>query len=369
MSGRRPVRAAVLVAPGELRLEEVGLDAPEPAEVRVRLTSVGLCHSDLHYVDGTHATDLPEILGHEATGVVEEVGSLVTTAAVGQRVVTSLTPSCGRCRYCVIGRVTLCSARMTMRERPRPKVVDAAGRPIGTMGGVGAFAEEIVVHQNAVTPVPDAVPSDVAALFGCAVLTGVGAVTRAASVPVGASVAVVGCGGIGLSAVMGAVLAGASRIVAVDLSADKLAAATRFGATDTHLAGEDAELVERVREATDGGVDFSFEAVGRASTVELAYALLAPGGTCTVLGMVPDSTPIHVNGSSLFFEERRLQGAFIGSSRFTVDVPQLATLYLRGRLPLDDLITHRVTLATLDAGLELLTSGRALRVVADLTSR
>lgn len=289
---RTPARAAVLRSVGSLWLEVVHVDEPGPREVRVRVTDVGLCHSDLHYLDGTHQTQLPEVLGHEAAGVVEAVGDQVEAVQVGDHVVTSLTMFCGRCRYCVTGRMSLCAQRARLRERPRPAVVGTDGAAIGTMGGIGAFAELVVVHENAVAPVPDTVPLQVAALFGCAVLTGIGAVTRAATVPVGATVAVVGCGGIGLAAILGAVLSGASRIVAVDRSPAKLDAAADFGATDLVLAGDRTQ--ERVREALPDGVDFSFEAVGRAETAELAFGLLSPGGTCTVLGMVPDGTPIRI---------------------------------------------------------------------------
>ncbi len=226
---------------------------------------------------------------------------------------------CGRCRYCTSGRMSLCSERASLRSRPEPAVVDERGVAVGTMGGIGAFSELVVLHQNAVTTVPAGIPLRVASLFGCAVLTGVGAVTRAARVPVGATVAIVGCGGIGLAAVQGAVLAGASRVVVVDIAETKLAAARSLGATDTVLSGPhgdvpDARAVaDAVRTLVPGGVDFSFEAVGTSATAELAFDLLAPGGSCTVLGMVPDDTPIRVPGSALYFEDRRLQVAFIGA--------------------------------------------------------
>ena len=201
---RDAVRAAVLNRPRTLDLETLWVDRPGPREVRVRPANVGLCHSDLHYIDGTHTTDLPEVLGHEAAGVVESVGELVTSVEVGDHVVTSLTMFCGRCRYCTSGRMSLCSERANLRRRPRPALVTGEGDPVGVMGGIGAFAELTVVHENAVTTIPRDLPFRVGSLFGCAVLTGVGAVTRAARVPVGATVAVVGCGGIGLAAVQGA---------------------------------------------------------------------------------------------------------------------------------------------------------------------
>src|SRR3954452_24578091 len=361
ISERRPVRAAVLNDSGHLDLETVWVDSPGPREVRIRPLFVGLCHSDLHYIDGTHSTDLPEVLGHEAAGVVEEVGGQVTAVRVGDHVVTSLTMFCGRCRNCVMGRPSLCSNRAALRERPRPSLVNSEGNPVGVMGGIGAFAELAVMHENAVTTVPPSLPMPVASLFGCAVLTGVGAVTRAARVPVGATVAVIGCGGIGLAAVQGAVLAGASRIVAVDRSSTKLDAARLFGATDTVLSDE--RVHQRVEELLPDGLDFTFEAVGRAETAELAFALLSPGGTCTVLGMVPDATPIRVLPSALYFHEKRLQGAFIGSSRFTADISELAALFDQGRLPVVKMITHTFNLDDINAAFTTLASGEALRVV------
>jgi S-(hydroxymethyl)glutathione dehydrogenase/alcohol dehydrogenase len=326
--------------------------------------NVGLCHSDLHYIDGTHTTDLPEVLGHEAAGVVESVGELVTSVKVGDHVVTSLTMSCGRCRYCTSGRMSLCSERAGLRRRPRPALATRDGTPVGVMGGIGAFAELTVVHENAVTRIPRDLPMRIGSLFGCAVLTGVGAVTRAARVPVGATVAVVGCGGIGLAVIQGALVSGASRIVAIDRSPAKLDAARDFGATD--VLASDEGTAGRLQELVPGGVDFSFEAVGRAETAELAFSMLAPGGTCTVLGMVPDETPIRIPASSLYFDERRLQGAFIGSSRFTTDVPDLIALYAQGRLRLDAIVSHTFGLDQINEGFEVLAGGEALRVVLEM---
>ncbi len=361
---RRPARAVVLTRPGTLETAEVLVDAPGPEEVRVRPLHVGVCHSDLHYVDGTHTTDLPEVLGHEAAGVVEAVGERVTGVAVGDHVVTSLTMFCGRCRYCVTGRMSLCARRAELRRRPRPALVTPDGTAVGTMGGIGAFAELLLVHENGVATVPKELPLDVASLFGCAVLTGTGAVVHAARVAVGDHVAVVGCGGIGMAAIQGARLAGATRIVAVDTSPAKLELAERFGATD--VVPGDGDVADRVRRLLPDGVDHALEAVGRRETVELAWSLLAPGGVCTVLGMVPDDTPIRVPASTLYFGERRLQGAFIGSSRFPVDIPRLTEAYLQGRLALAEMITHRFPLDDLADAFDALAAGRVLRAVVDV---
>jgi len=278
--------------------------------------------------------------------------------------VTSLTMFCGHCRYCVDGRLSLCRNRAALRARPEPSLLNADGVGVGVMGGIGAFAELLVAHESAVVRLPEAVPMDAACLLGCAVLTGVCAVTRAARVPAGATVAVVGCGGVGIAAVQGARLVGASRIIAVDTSPARLKTAVRFGATEGVLS--DQSVVDEVRRIVPDGVDFSFEAVGRRETAELAFAMLAPGGTCTVLGMVPDDTPLRIPASSLYFAERRLQGAFIGSSRFVTDIPEFAALYEQGRLMLDEMITHRVPLAAINEGFEVLSAGGALRVVMDM---
>jgi S-(hydroxymethyl)glutathione dehydrogenase / alcohol dehydrogenase len=361
---RTAVSAAVLNTVGQpLDFETLQVDQPAPDEVRVRPLHVGLCHSDLHYIDGTHHTRLPEVLGHEAAGVVEAVGANVTTVSVGDRVVTSMTMFCGSCSYCIRGRLTLCSQRDRLRARAEPALLNSAGVPVGAMAGIGAFCELMVIHRNGVVAVPDSIPLHVAALFGCAVLTGVGAVTRGAQVPVGATVAVIGCGGIGLAAIQGAQLAGASRIIAVDTSTEKLDAARRFGATDVVTVSTTTR--EDFLKLVPAGVDFSFEAVGRQETAELAFAVLAPGGTCTVLGMVPDETPIRIPASALYFEEKRLMGAFIGSSRPS-DVAQLSDLYGQGRLMLDEMITHRISFAEINEGFALLQSGQALRVVMDM---
>lgn len=364
LADRRPITAFVLDRVGEMVPRTVLIDAPGPGEVLVRTRAVGVCHSDLHYVDGTHTTDLPEILGHEAAGIVEAVGPGVLDVELGDHVVTSLTMFCGRCDQCVSGRISLCNKRAQLRRRSRPSVIDQAGEPIGVMGGVGAFAEAMLVRETGVVRVDPQVPFEIAALLGCAVLTGVGAVTRSARTRVGDDVLVLGCGGIGLAAVMGARMAGARRIVAVDLSPAKLAAAQRFGATETVRSGDGAR--DRLRAIHPDGFDHAFEAVGRAELVELAMDVLRPGGRCTVLGMVPDSTPPRIRPSDLYFHEKVLTGAFIGSTRFTVDVPDLIDLYLQGRLPLDDLVTHRYRFSELNEAIATMTRGEALRVVVTI---
>ncbi|MBD9725317.1 Zn-dependent alcohol dehydrogenase [Streptomyces caniscabiei] len=361
------VDAAVLnAAPGRLEIEKLRLDAPGPDEVLVRVVSAGLCHSDLHEIDGTFASEPPIVLGHEASGVVEAAGADVVGLRVGDHVVTCLSVFCGRCRYCTGGRLTLCENRSRLsHQRPGPRLVNAAGRPVRPTAGIGAFAQAMVVHQNALVRIPSDMPMAPASILGCAVTTGLGAVFRGARVEPGSSVVVIGTGGIGTAAVQGARIAGATQIIAVDLIPEKLKAAERFGATHALHAGE-SDPVEAVRDITGGGADFAFEAVGRSTTVEQAFAMLRPGGLATVVGMVPEHTPIRVSGPELFLQEKRLQGSFMGSNQFKTDIPRYVDLYLQGRLLLDDMVSDHVTLAGINEGFELLAQGRATRVVADI---
>ncbi|MEU6998796.1 Zn-dependent alcohol dehydrogenase [Nonomuraea sp. NPDC046570] len=359
------MRAAVLnTAPGQLEFEELDMDAPGPREVLVRTAAVGLCQSDLHYIDAHWSTALPEVLGHEAAGVVEAVGSEVTATAPGDHVVTCMTAFCGRCRYCVDGRLTLCVNHSRLRTRPRPALLNRHGAAVGRMGGIGGFAEQMLVHENSVVPIDRDLPLDRASLLGCAMITGVGAVWRSARVEPGASVAVIGCGGVGLSVVQGARLAGAARIIAVDVDEHSLAQARLLGATATvNATAEDA--VDAVRRLSSGGVDYAFEAIGRPATVEQAFAMLAPGGVATVLGMVPDDQPLRITASELFFHEKKLQGSLLGSNQFPTDIPRLAELYVQGRLELDGMISRRVGFDDIDAGLAALRAGGVNRVVVE----
>jgi len=361
------INAAVLnIAPGLLEIERLTLDEPGPDEVLVRVVNAGLCHSDLHEINGTFETDPPIVLGHEASGVVEAVGANVTGLRIGDQVVTCLSVFCGRCGFCTNGQLTLCENRGRLsHDRPRPRLVNATGRPVRPTAGIGAFAEAMVVHQNALVAIPREMPLDIASILGCAITTGLGAVFRSARVRPGSSVVVIGTGGIGVAAIQGAKIAGAAQVVAVDVVPDKLIAAGRFGATHVVNARE-TNPVEAVRELTRGGADYTFEAVGSSRTAEQAFAMLRSGGLATVVGMVPDTTPIAIKGSELFLQEKRLQGSFMGSNQFKVDVPRYIDLYLQGRLLLDEMVSEHVTLDRLNEGFHSLGSGSATRVVADI---
>ncbi|PRY08826.1 Zn-dependent alcohol dehydrogenase [Kineococcus rhizosphaerae] len=360
------MRAAVLVEPGRLDLQDVVLDEPGPREVEIRTAAVGLCHSDLHYIDGTFSTSLPEILGHEAAGVVTRVGSEVESVRIGDHVVTCLTIFCGHCRYCTDGHLSICANRSALRKRPRPVATTPDGTAIGTMSGIGGFAERMVVHENGVVAVPAGVPLDRACLVGCSVLTGVGATTRSVRIPLGADVLVVGCGGVGMAAVQGARLGGAGRVIAVDISPAKLDAAKEFGATHVINAAHQ-DVLQAVRELTGAGVDFAFEAIGRRETVEQAVACLGPGGTATVLGMIPDDQPVRIPATDLLFNEKKLQGSFIGSNQFRTDVPRLLELYAQGRLKLDEMISMRLPMDHINEGFDALRRGEVTRAVVEVS--
>ncbi|NEW77368.1 Zn-dependent alcohol dehydrogenase [Streptomyces rhizosphaericus] len=361
------IAAAVLnKAPGRLDLARLVLDAPGPHEVRIRVAYAGLCHSDLHEIDGTFDTTVPIVLGHEASGVVEAVGNEVTDVSPGDVVVTCPSASCGVCAYCMVGRQTLCVRREALtQQRPSARLTTLDGQPVRASAGVGAFAEKIVVHRSMVVAIAQGVPLDVASVLGCAVTTGMGAVLRSAGVRACQTVAVIGLGGVGMAAVLAARLSGARRIIGIDVQDAKLGKAKSLGATDiVNARAEDP--VATVRELTGGGVDHAFEAVGAGKTVGQAFAMLRPGGAATVMGMVPDAQAIPLTGAELFAQEKQLRGSFMGSNHFKIDVPQYLELRAQGRLPLDELVTDRVKFEDINDGFELLASGTATRVVAQV---
>jgi S-(hydroxymethyl)glutathione dehydrogenase / alcohol dehydrogenase len=364
------IRAAVLRSvPGKLSVEDVELAPPLADEVLVRTAAAGLCHSDLHLMGGAQACPTPAVLGHEAAGVVEAVGAAVTGVSPGDHVVACLSAFCGACEFCLSGRPSLCD-RHAVSQRPPgadPRLRDGDG-PLFPFAGLASFAERMVVHHRACVKIPAEVPLDRAALLGCAVTTGLGAVFRTARVEPGMTVAVVGCGGVGLNCVQGAAIAGAGRIIAVDREPAKLEAAVEFGATDT-VQGADPgaddtvdDTVDRVRRLSGGGVHHAFEAVGLKATAEQAFAMLRRGGTATVVGLIPLGQAVEVPGRELF-AEKRLQGSHMGSNRFRIDIPRYVDLYLRGRLKLDELISRRMTLDEVNDGFDAMRTGAVRRSV------
>ena len=355
------MKAYVLrTAPGELLLEEVDTGEVGPHDVRIRTAAAGLCHSDVHAIDGDLPALLPTVMGHEAAGEVIEIGTDVTEVQVGDHVVACLSSFCGRCSACVAGRPFLCRAVPTRRAL-QPSYT-SAGDAVSQYQNIGGFAEEMVLHQRSVVRVPAELPFPAAAVLGCAVVTGVGAVCNTAGVPLGATVAVIGCGGVGLNCVQGAVLAGAARIVAVDLDPAMLELAERFGATDL-LNGSDPEVAWRIRKMTGGGVDFSFEAVGSPVTASVAIEALRVGGTATIAGLAPPTQDLIVALQDLVTRGKRIQGSVMGSTRFRLDIPSYAALYLSGRLKLDELITARLTMDEIPTAMANLRSGGSARSV------
>ncbi len=285
--GNETMKAAVLHEINKpLEIEEVQHGDPGPREVLVRTVAAGVCHSDLHFQNGSYPYPLPSVLGHESAGVVEAVGSMVDYVKPGDHVITCLSAFCGHCEHCLTGHMSLCQEPELQRRADEPPRLTVGDSEVHQFLNLSSFAEYMLVHEHALTKVREDMPLDRAALIGCGVTTGVGAVIHTAAVEPGATVAVIGCGGVGLSCINGAAIAGASRIIAVDMVPSKLDLALKFGATDVVNAG-DGDPVEAVRELTDGGVHYSFEAIGLKATTEQSFKMLRRGGTATVIGMIP----------------------------------------------------------------------------------
>jgi len=328
-----------------LVIEDVEIAKPGPDEVLIRTVASGVCHSDLHFVDGYYPCTLPAILGHESAGVVEQVGSNVSYVKPGDHVVTILSPFCGECEYCLSGRMSLCvqvNPNYARRKDGEPPRLSVGSVPVFQFGGLSSYAEQMLVHQRAIAKIRNDMPLDVAALVGCAVVTGLGSVFQTARIEPGSTVAVFGCGGIGLMCINAAYIAGAARIIAIDMEGAKLNLAKGFGATDV-INAKDGDVVKKLQEMTGGGVHYSFEAIGLKSTAEQAFKSLRHGGTATIIGMIPVGTNIEIHGPELL-RERKLQGAFMGSNRFRIDMPRFIEYYMQGRLKLDELISDRIGL-------------------------
>ena len=350
-----------------LRVEEVTLDPPGPGEVRVRLAASGVCHSDLSAVSGLLPVKLPAVLGHEGAGTVEEVGPGVAGLAPGHRVVLSWVTPCGACFYCRIARPNLCELGERINRIHRmpdgTTRLRLGGTELQAISALGTLAECAVVPAPAAVRLDDDVPLDKAALFGCAVMTGVGAVINTARVRPGSQVAVFGAGGVGLNAIQGAVLAGAERIVAVDNNAAKLALAEAFGATHVIDASRQ-DALGTLRELTSGrGVDYAFEAIGRKDTIELAYAATRRGGTCVVIGLGSRDESVSLNAFHLPIQEKRLLGCWYGSADVHRDFPRLIALWRAGRLKLDALVTRTYRLDEVNDAFAGLADGRNARGV------
>lgn len=344
-----------------LEIEDIQHGDPAPREVLIRTVAAGVCHSDLHFQDGSYPYPLPAVLGHESAGVVEAVGSHVAYVQPGDHVITCLSAFCGHCEHCLTGHMSLCQEPELQRAQDEPSRLASNGENIAQFLNLSSFAEYMLVHEHAIVKIRKDMPLDRAALIGCGVTTGVGAVIHTAKVEPGATVAVIGCGGVGLSAINGAALAGAARIIAVDMLASKLDLATKFGATDVVNASK-VDAVKTVREMTKGGVHYSFEAIGLKQTAEQAFKMLGFGGTATIIGMIPVGVHVEMHGPE-FLMERKMQGSNMGSNRFRVDMPRFVDFYLQGRLHIDDLISQRIKLEDVNKGMDALKTGEVARSV------
>jgi alcohol dehydrogenase len=369
------IRAAVLNKTGAerpyavskpLSIEEIELDLPGYGEVLVKIAAAGLCHSDLSTINGVRPRPTPMAMGHEAAGTVEEVGPGVSDLKRGDHVVLTFVPSCGHCLPCAEGRPALCepgavaNGAGTLLSGSRR--LHRNGTEIHHHLGCSAFAEYATVSRRSLVKVDSDLAFDEAALFGCAVLTGVGAVLNTARVTPGSTVAVVGLGGVGLCSVLGAVVAGARKIVAVDLFDDKLALARSLGATDTFNAS-DPDCVQKLREATKGGVEFAFELAGSVKAMELAYKITARGGMTVTAGLPPAADTIPIPQVNLVAEERTIKGSYIGTCVPVRDLPRYVALYQQGRLPVDKLVSGRLKLDGINAAFDLLSEGKAVRQI------
>jgi len=371
------IRAAVLeqmgVAPPyassrPLSIQTVDLEGPGPGEVLIKVVAAGLCHSDLSVINGDRPRPMPMALGHEAAGIVAELGAGVTDLQVGDHVVVVFVPSCGHCAPCAEGRPALCepgaAANGAGTLLSGARRLSRGKEPLNHQLGCSVFAEYATVSRHSVVKIDPAVPLHEAALFGCAVLTGVGAVVNTAKVQVGASVAVIGLGGVGLAALIGAHAAGARQIIAIDLADDKLEQARALGATHTVNAGQ-ADALEQIRALSGGGVEFAFEFAGSVRALELAYKITRRGGTTVTAGLPPAAALFPLPAVSLVAEERTLKGSYIGTCVPSRDIPRYIELYKQGRLPVDKLLTGRLKLDDINHGFDLLHEGKAIRQVVE----
>ncbi len=362
------MRAAILEQAGKpLVIGDVDVADPGPHEVLIRTAACGLCHSDLHFIDGAYPHATPAIPGHEAAGVVISVGAEVRTVKPGDHVVTCLSAFCGHCEFCVTGRMALCLGGDTRRQKFDGARLTRAGRNSGEpevvsqMLNLSAFAEKMLVHEHACVAIDKDMPMDRAALLGCAVTTGAGAIFNACKLVPGETVAVIGCGGVGLAAINAAKIAGAGKVIAVDPVPEKRELAKVLGATHVVDAMAD-DAAKQIIAMTSGGVDHAIEAVGRQASADMAVSILRRGGTATILGMMPLDCKVGLGAMDLL-GGKKLQGAIMGMNHFPVDLPRLVDFYMRGLLDLDTLIAERISLDQVNEGFDKMRAGHSARSV------
>jgi S-(hydroxymethyl)glutathione dehydrogenase/alcohol dehydrogenase len=358
------MRAAVLRAHDvPLEIEEVRIDDPGPGEVRIETAASGICHSDLTVIEGGLPVPLPCVLGHEPAGVVEAVGAGVVDFAPGDHVIGCITSWCGVCKFCTSGRPYLCLTQYAGRAPgAKARLSDGNGNPLTQLANLSSFAEKMLCPERSLVKIRDDMPLDRAALIGCGVTTGLGAALNTVDIPAGASVVIVGCGGVGLSALQGARIGGAGRIIAVDAQPWKFELARKFGATACVDAG-DGDPVAAVHALTDGGADFVFECIGLVPTVQQAVAMTGRGGTTVLVGVVPITKTVQISAADLVLQEKKITGSYMGSNRFRFDMPKYVEFYLDGRLYLDEMISSRIPLDDVNSAFDKMRKGEAARQV------
>lgn len=344
-----------------LVVEDVFLTPPAAGEVVIKLSACAICHSDITFMDGGWGGTLPQVFGHEAAGTVIAVGDGVQLAEIGDRVLVTLIRSCGHCNSCESGEPYICSTPFESDDQTR--ITSPEGENILQGLKTGAFCEQVVVDQSQVVKIPDTMPMDAASLLSCGVVTGMGAVVNTAKVPYGASVVVIGCGGVGLNSIQGAAIVGANPVIAVDLVEKKLAAATDFGATHC-INGLKENVVENVRKITGtGGADYVFVAAGSSKAFEQGLELLNSSGTLVIVGMPPTGDTMEVEAGNIAAAGQRILGSKMGSTRLRVDIPKLIALYNQGKLKLDELISGRYPLDQINEAIDEVRADKALRNV------
>lgn len=349
-----------------IQIEEIELDAPQEGEVLIEIKAASLCHSDLSVINGSRPRPLPMALGHEAAGIVKEVGAGVVNFTAGDKVICVFVPSCGHCIPCAEGRPALCEPGA--KSNGDGTLISGGVRlhkgdeAIGHHVGVSAFSEYAVVSQNSLVKVDEDLPFEKLALFGCAVITGVGAVVNTAKVQLGSTVAVVGLGGIGLSALLGAIAAGAREVIAIDINDKKLAQATELGATAV-FNSRDADVIQQVKDYTTGGVDFAFETAGVVAAMDVAYAITKRGGTTTTTGLPHPEHQFSFPYVTLTAEEKTLKGSYVGSCVPLRDIPHYIQMMKSGKLPVDQLLSNIISLDEINEGFDLLATGDNSRII------
>ncbi len=358
------MKAAVMRANNEpLVLEDIEIDDPSPGEVLVKLAASGICHSDLTVIEGGLPFPPPCVLGHEPAGIVEVVGEGVTDFVPGDHVIGCLTAWCGVCKFCTGGRPYLCPTQFAGRPPgSKPRLAAENGDPLGQFANLSSFAEKMLCPERSLVKIRDDMPLDRASLIGCGVTTGLGAALNTVHIPAGASVVIIGCGGVGLAALQGARIVGAGKIIAVDVHSWKFSLAQNLGATDC-IDANDGDPVAAVRELTGGGADFVFECIGLVPTVQQAVSMTGRGGTTVLVGVVPMSQMVSISPSDLTLQEKKITGSYMGSNRFRFDMPKYVEFYLDGRLHLDEMISSRIKLDEVNEGFDRMREGEEARQV------